>query len=287
MGAYTRYARPVRHQSMAARESLRRGTVQVGESGIFYQSAGSVEQGGHTVVFVHGAGTSSQIWRDQVAMLAGTSYAVAMDLPGHGRSEGRGALSSADYRQFLRQFLDALSIRQPVVLVGHCLGAAAALELAAASPARVSGLILVSCGTRIPVSAPVIQTVRRAGPVDDLWLDLFSAGARETGRRALPIWRTTRPEVRYSDLIACAGFDANPVSARVRAPTMLVSGSADGVTPGHLIQDLGHLMPQASVHLLPGTGRYVMLEEPAAMGELVREFLDALRPPPRPTSRRL
>ena len=94
------------------------------------------------ITYLHGLGIDAHSF-DQTAIAVGEP-AVALDLPGHGRSSWR---DDADYGaeatapQVLAA-LDALGVR-PGVVVGHSLGAILAARLAATAPERVTGLVLV------------------------------------------------------------------------------------------------------------------------------------------------
>jgi len=64
----------------------------------------------------------------------------ALDLPGHGKSGGRGRQSVASYSEVVLEWMGAVGIHSAVI-AGHSLGGAIALTLALAQPERVSGLI--------------------------------------------------------------------------------------------------------------------------------------------------
>src|SRR2546427_614800 len=86
---------------------------------------------GRLFVFVHAAGSTAGMWQRQLAGLAERHSAVALDLPGHGRSGGIEGLPTAEaYAEFTTRFLEAVGLR-PFVLVGRSMGGAIGLVLAA------------------------------------------------------------------------------------------------------------------------------------------------------------
>ncbi|WP_058726391.1 alpha/beta fold hydrolase [Curtobacterium luteum] len=94
------------------------------------------------ITYLHGLGIDAHSF-DQTAIAVGAP-AVALDLPGHGRSSWR---DDADYgasatAPTVLAALDALDV-PPGVLVGHSLGAILAARIAATAPERVTGLVLV------------------------------------------------------------------------------------------------------------------------------------------------
>ena len=94
-----------------------------------------VPASGPPVVFVHGAGGTHQHWLYQVRDLP-HSPTYALDLPGHGRSEGQGRDSISAYGDWLIDFLDAAGEDQ-AVLVGHSMGGAIVLDTTLRHPERV------------------------------------------------------------------------------------------------------------------------------------------------------
>src|SRR5574341_1375198 len=99
--------------------------ITVSSEQIYY-----IERGhGVPVVFIHGAGSNHLICGAQVQALGDTARAIALDMSGHGRSQGAGRESIDAYSDHLIAFLDALSIER-VILVGHSMGGAIVLKLA-------------------------------------------------------------------------------------------------------------------------------------------------------------
>jgi len=59
-----------------------------------------------TIVFIHGSGGSSVLWHAQVEALADGMNTIALDLPGHGRSDGEGFSCVEDYAAAAEGFID-------------------------------------------------------------------------------------------------------------------------------------------------------------------------------------
>jgi pyruvate dehydrogenase E2 component (dihydrolipoamide acetyltransferase) len=101
-------------------------------------------EGDEAVVFVHGFGGDLENWGFTAEPLADGRRTVVFDLPGHGDSvkavEGEDPL--ATLRAALLGLLDGLELER-ADLVGHSLGGALALALAAEHPERVRSLTLV------------------------------------------------------------------------------------------------------------------------------------------------
>src|SRR5919201_2969349 len=89
---------------------------------IHYEAVGT---GALVLCLVHGSGGTGAVWIRQMEALADTARIVALDLPGHGESEGADIGTIADAARVVHAFVDALGLNR-VVLGGHSMGGAGA-----------------------------------------------------------------------------------------------------------------------------------------------------------------
>ena len=102
------------------------------------------------VVFLHGAGCDHSVWQLPARWFAWHGFAaLAVDLPGHGRSEGPPLTAVADLAQWAARVLDAAGVEE-AALVGHSMGGAVALEAAAALGRRIGRLALLGTAASDP-----------------------------------------------------------------------------------------------------------------------------------------
>lgn len=254
-------------------------TVQVDGESIYYLTSGSVEAGEHTVVCLHGMGGSAKCWEDLLPILGANAYVIAVDLPGHGCSSGPGAPDVSAYSRFFGRFLDAAGIGQKVVLFGHCMGAAVALDYAGRHPERVAGLVLAGAGSRLSLAEGALEAARRGDPVAGLLGDFLAPDCSvEVERKVRGCWMSTRPEVRYLDLLATSQYDFTAAAARVRAPALLLAGAHDGVASAEAARQMAANWPATPVQVLNGSAHMPMLEQPGVVAQAVAGFLAGVRP---------
>jgi len=239
-----------------------------------YYTQTSGPAGGPHVVLIHGAGGNRLHWPGELRRLPSATV-YTLDLPGHGRSEGRGYEHIADYARAVRGFLDAVGIERAVV-AGHSMGGAIAMTLALDHASCIAGLILIGTGARLRVAPEILEMIRTdfAGSVDLIsrfaWSPQAPPDLVEIGRKSL---QETDPGVVLGDFIACDCFDVMDQLGSIAAPTLLVTGSNDQMTPVKYARFLAESIPGADAVILDGAGHMVMLEQPEAVGDAVREFL--------------
>ena len=234
---------------------------------------------GPALVLIHGAGGSAELWQPQLAALSDVARVVAPDLPGHGPLRDRGAPSITAYAEWLDAFLAALDAG-PVVLVGHSMGGAVAQAEAIARPERLAGLVLIATGARLRVLTRLVDLLR-GNPNEGRRLiqDLsFAPGApREHVEMVDRVLREGAPLVTLGDYLACDRFDVRERLATIRAPTLVVTGAEDRLTPPKGGRFLAETIPGARAVEIPAAGHFPQLEQPGAVNAAIHEFLASLR----------
>lgn len=234
------------------------------------------------VVFLHGAGMDHTVWALQTRYFAHHGWGVlAVDLPGHGRSEGAARPSIAALADWVVALLDAAGLAR-ATLVGHSMGALVALDCAARHGERVEGIALLGVAPRMPVHPDLLAAAAANDPLAyELICDWGHGRAGHYGgNRAPGLWvlggaerllERVRPGVLSADLEACNAYgEAEALAPRVACPALLLLGEQDRMTPARAGRKLAALIPAAQVAALPGAGHMMMVEQPD-------ETLDALK----------
>lgn len=233
---------------------------------------------GPTLVLVHGAGGSRLHWAAELRRMDGaTVYTV--DLPGHGRSAKGGCCAVSGYAEAVVSVLDAAQMDRAVI-VGHSMGGAIAQTLALEVPERVEALVLIATGARLRVSPAILECIE-----DDLenavelitdyaWSTEADPSLTGLGRDAL---RATGSEVLLRDFTACDKFDVMGRLADIEAPTLVINGTEDELTPMKYAHFLAEQIRRARLVTVEGAGHMVMLERPEEVVLPIREFVAEVR----------
>jgi pimeloyl-ACP methyl ester carboxylesterase len=230
------------------------------------------------VVFIHGAGGTHQHWLYQVRDLPGaTTY--ALDLPGHGRSEGPGSDSIAAYGDWLVAFLDEAGVDQ-TILVGHSMGGGLALDVALRYPERLAGLGLVATGARLRVIPAILDGILQNPEAAVRLICDFAFGPEapsemvRLGRRQM---NETPAEVLYGDFVACNTFDVMERLGEIAMPTLVLCGTQDHITPLKYSVYLREQIKGATFNLVEGAGHMVMVERPRSVSQALTTLLEELQ----------
>ncbi|MGL5167561.1 MAG: alpha/beta fold hydrolase [Afipia sp.] len=226
------------------------------------------------VVFLHGAGFDHSMWALFSRWFSHHGYSVlAPDLPGHGRSKGKLISSISGMADWVTRLIVASGATK-AGLVGHSMGSLIALDAAARHPNKVSALSLIGVGGAMPVSPDLLNAAKDnnhdAIDMVSIWGFGFAAGLG--GSQAPGLWmmgggqrvlERDAPGVLFSDLAACNDYkDALTAAAKVSAPTTLVLGERDMMTPLKSGKQLAAAIAGSKQVVLPGAGHMLTAERP-------------------------
>jgi pimeloyl-ACP methyl ester carboxylesterase len=256
-------------------------TIMPIAANIYYHAYEQGDGGNRTaVVLIHGAGGTHLHWPSEIRRLPG--YRIyAPDLPGHGKSEGRGEQSIGAYARAMINWLDALQVHQ-AICVGHSMGGAIALTLGLENPDRIAGLGLISTGARLPVAPQLLESTSQPttfySALELIRQRAYSPDAPEklvelaTRQMAL-----IRPSVLHGDFLACNSFDLTDHLSEIHQPSLVLCGGQDRMTPLRMSQVLANCLPIARLETLPQAGHMIIIEQPPQTAAILENFLNSLR----------
>jgi pimeloyl-ACP methyl ester carboxylesterase len=257
------------------------GSAVIAERTIHYHTVeGRAARPGRNVLYVHGTGCNGQVWLPHMRAIADAHNPVAIDLPGHGESSGRGYRGVGDYTYFVVELARSLGWDRFVV-AGHSLGGAIALLAALHHEELLDGLILIDTGARLRVDPVLLSGARaaaeagRAVATDRSWG--FAAGSPQSLVDAVQqLTAGTDPAVTYQDWIADDTFDVMSRVKDIRVPALAICGAQDRLTPVKYHQFLAAQIPGARLSIVNNAGHWMFWEQPEIFTRTVRAFLDGL-----------
>jgi len=234
------------------------------------------------VVFLHGAGMDHTVWALPARYFAHHGRSVlAVDLPGHGKSEGAALTSIEAMADWVATLLESVGIGT-AALAGHSMGALIALETAARHAGRVSALALLGAAPKMPVHPDLLAAAQANDPaaVELMTSWGFGPAGQLGGARVPGAWlmgggarllERVKPGVLHADLAACNAYaDGMASAAKIACPVAVIMGSDDRMTPARAGAKLAAAIPGARSIVIPACGHMMFAEKPD-------ETLDALR----------
>lgn len=228
------------------------------------------------VICLHDAGDNGNSFAGLLDALAAGASPLAYDRPGHGRSGSLDSLGSLDAMVgHLRGLASSFGLERPV-LVGEGLGAAVALEAAAADPAWPRALVLVGgAAARFEGLEPVVEQLRAitSGKARRAFDNTGYAPdtPKETYQKAFAEWVKTDPRATLGDRIAQQAWDGRGRLGAVSCPVRIVVGEHEDAAARAAADALAAELPAAEVVVLPGAGRHGVIENPAGLAGVISE----------------
>lgn len=273
--------------------------VSIGGQNICFSTNGiAVAPKRPTLVLVHGAGGSKldwpQSWRSvaeatapfglpaSTAVLPGQggqslhSYPVlALDLPGHGGSDGQSLSEIDSYGAVVIRFIEALGLEN-VCLVGHSMGVGVVLSAALQSSERISSLCPIAGAARMPVTPELLKGLQNQTE------DTVAAIARSCWHKSTPehFVKTTQQRmmsaggnVLLNDFTACSKLDLSAKLPALQVPTLILASQEDRLVNTAEINAMAQAIPKAQLQIFHECGHFLHVERASVAAAALAGFL--------------
>jgi pimeloyl-ACP methyl ester carboxylesterase len=229
-----------------------------------------------TVLLVHGVGGSSAQFEQLVHRLRPGVVPIALDLPGHGRSEGVVPASVDALADMVASFLSAIGVQRAACYVGHSFGGLVGLQFACRHPTRVDRLVTLASAARLRLHPDLLEQAASGRWDVGRFEPSFAAGVPAERRRAVLRDLTKLRLGPDRAALRKLGEAAAPDLSAVRVPALCVVPEEDVVlAPRHGVA-LAANLPDARLVRVPAAGHYVHVEQPDAVASAVNAFLATL-----------
>ena len=243
----------------------------------------SVGRGDSVVVLVHGWTCDLTFWNAQAGPLAARGRVLALDLPGHGKSDAPEVEYTMElFARAVEAVLADAKVKK-AVLVGHSMGAPVVRQVYRRSPASVAGLVAVDGALRPYFTAPEQMNAflamfegekaleNRTKMVESMWSAATTPEVKEKVRKTM---LAASPRVASSamrGMMDDAVWTADPILN----PLLLLLAPSPLWDAGYEAY-VRKLAPKAEFVRIPGTGHFLMLEKPDEVNEVLLAFLGKL-----------
>lgn len=240
--------------------------------------------GSPALVFIHGWAGDRDHWNATVPYFAASHQVVTLDLPGHGESgRGRRDWPIAAFGRDVAKVVEALDLSK-VILVGHSMGGAVALEAARRLPGKVIGIVGVETFHSVErkmdpkTTAELLARwradyVKTAGEFAGILLPATADPALKA--RIAGAMRALPPEIGVTLLENLFAYDLAAAFDQTKVPIRAINSTSPTDVEGNRRHASGF-----EAVVIPNVGHYPMLEAPEVFNQRLGEIVAAWSGPP-------
>jgi 3-oxoadipate enol-lactonase len=230
------------------------------------------------ILFLHGVGSTKEVWRPQLDDFGAQRRAIAIDYPGYGESELRAGATRDDFARAALAALDAIRVERAHIC-GLSLGGVVAIALHALAPERCASLILADTFAVHP-DGQAIYDRSFAGSADmrafaEARVDALLASPADPAVRSklIETMASINPEAYRIGAEAVWLADQRDRVPEIAVSTLIVCGEEDRPTPPELSRELHQLIPHSRLEMIANAGHLTNLERPTDFNRIVEEFI--------------
>lgn len=248
--------------------------VNVNGIKIHYDSFGS----GKSLIFLHGAMATGQVWRPYVPILSNDFSIILPDIRGHGKSENPG--KKIDLHMIgddIVALIDALKLNKPY-LCGWSMGGDVCLDIGMRYPDYVSGLIVG--GVTLRISETYYASLKAMGLEGPGRINFEQA--EKSIPQLIDLWKTEHVQspLHWKELLTQLSFEMiNPTVPaeddlkQITMPMLIVWGDRVQFLPVEDAIDAYRLIPSAQLAVVPNADHFVTRTKVVVFAELVKAFI--------------
>jgi len=243
-------------------------------------------KGSRTIVLVHGWTCDETSWATNVPELAKHYRVITLDLPGHGKSD-----APKDGKVTMEMFARAVeAVRaerkaDKIIVVGHSMGTPVIREYAHRYPQHVTALVLVDGvvvaptppggrGIQTPLDADKLLTPEGLAMREGMIKGMFTPKTPKDVQEHVLKMMLAAPAATAASAMRTT-FDEKYASDEVmNIPTYGIFAEKSFALPAAPF--LKKVFPKFEFTAMPGTGHFVMMEQPQEFNRLLMKFVESL-----------
>ena len=227
------------------------------------------------LLFIHGAGGNSQLFLNQIQYFGGAYTAIALDLPGHGKSPYAGVPGIDDYVRACEAVLETEKAAA-CVPAGHSMGGGVTFELFKKRPDLVRGMIFMATGAVLPVSPLAFDFMEKDyNTFCSFVVKLsFSKEAPDAVKSlAQKELEGADRNVVKNDFAVCNGFDYTGLLPSIAVPVLVLANRHDKMVPPDKPEGLAQGVKNARLVIYDKQGHLPFLENHGQVNGDIEAFM--------------
>jgi len=255
-----------------------------------------VEGRGEPLVFLHGWGVNSRIWRQQVKYFSRSFKVLSVDLPGHGETQ----YHTVTFNDMVYGLIDIMTHLEmvPATIIGSSMGGLVAFKVYDICPDKIKALVMVGSQPKFaksddyPFGLDVTSLQKLAQQIDShypnmlniFFRSLFTKEERATRRfKWIQTFRKTDflPDKKalLEMLTTLEQQDMRSVLPKIHVPVQFINGTDDYICPVKLYAYLSEQIPHARLDWFERCGHFPFLSKPHEFNLVLEQFLKSIYMP--------
>ena len=251
----------------------------------FYTSSGrEIDLKQPTIIFVHGSGLTHVTWVLQTRYFSFHGYnTIAVDLPGHGYSDGPPLKTIEEMADWVSELIDVLGIKK-ASYIGHSQGCLIGLEFAYRYPEKLNLIALINGSLSMKMNLELLTLAQNKDQkAVDLMMDWVHGPLGQIGGHPVPglshigmgnqLVKSNNNGTLGADFGACDQYtNGNKAAQSIQTPTICIVGNHDRMTPKKVGLELSKSINKSELYIIQDSGHMSILETASETLTLLKNF---------------
>ena len=252
-------------------------------NGLAYAKQGN----GKPILLIHGVGLRAESWIYQIECLSKTNTVFTVDMPGHGESDLLENTAGIDqYVDTIAQWVK-LEINDPVIVLGHSMGAMIALNFASRYPQLCLGVAALNavyrrtskakaCVRQRALDIAIHPEAAKPEAAIERWFSNTTSDVEQEMAELCKHWLRSAPHQGYAQAYKIFSQNDGPIDAALsglRAPAMFITGDGDVNSSAKMSQKMSALCPCGTVAVIENARHMAQMTHSQQINALLKTFI--------------
>lgn len=243
---------------------------------VFYRINGIEDR--PAIIFIHGLAGDSRFFHNQLRYFGNSYKAIAIDLPGHGRSPYIPAQTVEIYNKSIESVLKKENI-DSYILAGHSMGGVICIENYLRHKDKIQAMVLVSTSSTIPVSKTLIDA--SINDFDKFFNKMLPRiFHKKAGIFILAAQKNITKEQKKiitGDLKLCSEINYTEQLSEIAVPVLLIANKFDRMIPSYMTEDMKWKIRDSKFVVFNDEGHVPFFENSTEFNGEVEKFIQSVR----------
>jgi pimeloyl-ACP methyl ester carboxylesterase len=233
----------------------------------------------YKLVIIHGAGGTLNDLKSAALFLSNDFECIVIDLPNHGKSGSADTNTITDYAGIIKEFISTILMDQNVVVIGHSMGGAIALDLAVNNNLNnLKGLVILNSGAYFAINESFIAKLKR-GKIDIPFM--IKNGGTPFNINVIKYFLSNRDLMKqvprlYQDFLTTKNYDLRDKLGIIKANVLTITGEKDFLAPREYAEYLKSHISNCKLKIFPQYGHLLPVAAPSKVAEEIAFFINGL-----------